>query len=55
VTLDDGTMLMFPASLKSWRGALRIGAMIKAAYEVKGGQKVVTSIEAQPPEKKPKP
>lgn len=42
------------SSLKLERGALKKGAMVKATYEEKGGQKVATSIEVRPEEKKPK-
>ncbi len=47
VTLDDGTKLMIPASLRTQRGALKEGAMVKASYEDRGGQKIVTSIEVR--------
>ncbi len=47
VTLEDGTRLMIPASLKVQRDALKEGATVKASYEEKGGQKIVTSIEVQ--------
>lgn len=53
VTLEDGTRLSIPDSLKAARGALREGAMVKATYEEKGGEKVVTSIEVRLQEKKP--
>ncbi len=54
VTLEDGTKLSIPDSLKAARGVLREGAMVKATYEEKGGEKVVTSIEVRLQEKKPK-
>jgi hypothetical protein len=54
VTLDDGTRLLIPDSLKASRGGLKKGAMLKATYEEKDGQKVVTSLEVQPEGRKPK-
>ncbi|MBI4573480.1 MAG: hypothetical protein HY713_09390 [candidate division NC10 bacterium] len=42
------------SGLKLERGALKKGAMVKATYEEKGGQKVATSIEVWPEERKPK-
>jgi len=48
VMLEDGTTLMIPASMKIDRQALQPGADVKASYEVKGSQKVVTAIEVQP-------
>ena len=47
VTLDDGTKLMIPPALNVQRGALKEGAIVKARYEERGGQKVVTSLEVQ--------
>jgi hypothetical protein len=47
VTLEDGTTLTIPSSLKAARGALTKGARVKATYEEKGGQKVVTSLEVR--------
>ncbi len=52
VTLEDGTKLSIPSSLKVARGSLKKGAMVKATYEEKGGQKVATSIQVRPGEKK---
>jgi len=54
VTLEDGTTLTIPDSLKAARGALREGAMVKATYEDRGGEKVVTSIEVLTQGNKPK-
>ena len=51
VTLEDGTVLMIPSSVKVQRGALKEGALVKATYEEKGGEKVVTAIEVQPEKK----
>ncbi len=52
VTLEDGTKLTIPDSLKAARGVLEKGATVKARYTEKGGQKVVTSLEVRPVEKK---
>jgi Protein of unknown function (DUF1344) len=49
LTLEDGTTLTFPEYVKVTPVALRKGAMIRATYEEQGGQKLVTSIEVQPP------
>ncbi|MBI4636391.1 MAG: DUF1344 domain-containing protein [Candidatus Rokubacteria bacterium] len=49
VTLEDGTKLMIPDRVKVRRDALKEGAMIRASYEEKDGQKVVTRIIVQPP------
>ena len=54
VTLEDGTKLTIPDSLKSARGALKKGVMIKATYEEKGGEKVATAIEVRSGATKPK-
>lgn len=48
VTLEDGTALMIPAAMKVDRQALQPGADVKASFEVKGSQKIVTAIEVQP-------
>jgi len=45
--LEDGTQLMIPATLNVERKDLRPGADVKASYEDKGTQKVVTSIEVR--------
>jgi Cu/Ag efflux protein CusF len=45
VTLEDGTTLAIPDSLKAARGVLKKGAMVKATYQEKDGQKVLTSIK----------
>jgi hypothetical protein len=50
VTLEDGTTLTIPDSLKAARGSLKEGAIVKASYEEKGGEKVVTSIQVLPQE-----
>ena len=47
LTLEDGTKLVIPASIKVERGALRLGAVVKVMCEEKDGQKVVTAIEVR--------
>ncbi|HSB80279.1 MAG TPA: DUF1344 domain-containing protein [Candidatus Methylomirabilis sp.] len=47
VTLEDGTKLTIPESIKITSGSLKRGAMVIATYEEKDGQKVVTSILVQ--------
>jgi Cu/Ag efflux protein CusF len=44
LTLEDGTKLTIPKSLKPAKEALKKGAMVAAEYEEKDGKKVVTSI-----------
>lgn len=48
LTLEDGTKLMIPASVRVNRKDLMPGADVKASFEDKGTQKVVTQIEIQP-------
>ena len=48
VTLADRTVLTIPASVKVEQKDLKPGAAVKASYEEKGGQKVVTHLEVQP-------
>jgi Cu/Ag efflux protein CusF len=45
VTLDDGTKLTIPDSIKVSRADLKPGAAVKAAYEEKDGQKILTHLE----------
>ena len=45
VTLDDGTKLSIPEGAKFSRADLKPGAAVKAAYEEKDGQKVITNLE----------
>ncbi|MBI1894775.1 MAG: DUF1344 domain-containing protein [Candidatus Rokubacteria bacterium] len=48
VTLEDGTRLMIPASVRVQRAALKEGATVKASFtENPAGQKIGTSIEVQ--------
>jgi Cu/Ag efflux protein CusF len=48
VTLDDGTQLMIPPTVKVEKQMLKPGANVKASYEEKDGQKVVTSLMVMP-------
>jgi Protein of unknown function (DUF1344) len=48
VTLADGTKLTIPANQSVQRDDLKPGASVKASFEEKGGQKVVTSIQVEP-------
>jgi Protein of unknown function (DUF1344) len=45
LTLDDGTQISIPASVKVQADQLKPGANVKASFEVKNGQKVANSIE----------
>jgi Rieske Fe-S protein len=45
VTLDDGTTLSIPSSVKVSRAQLKPGAMIVAEYQERGGQKIATSVQ----------
>jgi flagellar hook assembly protein FlgD len=45
VTLDNGAILMIPASAKVDKKALAPGTAVKASYDEKNGQKVVTSLQ----------
>jgi hypothetical protein len=48
VTLDDGTQLTIPPTVNVQRETLKEGAIVKASFEDKGGQKVVTWINVRP-------
>jgi Protein of unknown function (DUF1344) len=48
VTLEDGTMLTIPPTAKVDKNALKPGATVKASFEEKGGDKVVTAIQVTP-------
>ena len=50
VTLLEGTQLMIPPHVKVQRDALKEGATVRATFEQKGGQNVVTSIVVHPKE-----
>ena len=54
VTLDDGTTLLIPDSLSASQSALNKGATLRAMYEEKDGQKVVTWLTVQPEGRRPK-
>jgi len=54
VTLEDGTTLTIPDSLKAARAILKEGAMLRATYQEKRGEKVATSLDVQPTATKPK-
>jgi Protein of unknown function (DUF1344) len=45
LTLDDGTQLTIPPTINVPKGMLKEGAMVKASFEERGGEKVVTSLE----------
>ena len=45
VTLEDGTQLTIPSSVKVSKDQLKPGAPISAEYEEQGGQKVAKSIQ----------
>jgi hypothetical protein len=48
VTLDDGTQLTIPPTVNIQRETLKEGSIVKASFEEKGGQKVVTSMQVSP-------
>jgi uncharacterized protein DUF1344 len=48
LTLEDGTQLMLPPTVRINRDNMTPGADVKASYQTKGDQKVVTSIEVHP-------
>jgi hypothetical protein len=48
LTLEDGTQLMIPATVRVNRQDLTPGADVKASFEDKGAQKIVTQIEVKP-------
>jgi hypothetical protein len=48
VTLDDGTMLTIPPTLKVEKQALKPGTNVKASYEQKGAEKVATALMVMP-------
>ncbi len=49
VTLEDGTQLTIPPALNVPRDSLKEGAIVKASFEERGGQNIVTSMRVQPP------
>jgi len=50
LTLEDGTQLTLPPSVRINRDNITPGADVKARHQVKGDQNVVTSIQVQPAE-----
>jgi hypothetical protein len=48
VTLEDGTQLTIPPALNVPRESLKEGAILKASFEERAGQKVATSVQVQP-------
>jgi Cu/Ag efflux protein CusF len=51
LTLDDGTILTIPSSVKVAPNTLKKGAKVSAKYEEQGGKRVVTSLRVEPPSK----
>jgi len=51
VTLANGTELTIPGSGNGQREDLKPGESVKASYEEKGGQKVVTFLQVEPTNK----
>ena len=51
MTLDDGTTLTIPNSVKVAPNALKKGAKVNATYEEKDGKRVVTSLRVEPASK----
>ncbi len=47
VTLEDGTTLAIPATVKIAPDALKKGAKVSATYEERDGQRVVTSLHLE--------
>jgi Cu/Ag efflux protein CusF len=47
LTLEDGTQLTIPKSVKPPKEALKKGAMVSASYEEKDGKKIITSIHVK--------
>lgn len=47
VTLEDGTRLVIPATVKVARQDLKPGASVRASFQDQGGQKMVTAITVQ--------
>ncbi len=45
VTLEDGTQLSIPSSVKVAKDQLKPGAQISAEYEERAGQKVATAVQ----------
>jgi hypothetical protein len=45
LTLEDGTQLSIPGSVKVPMSQIKPGAQISAEYEERGGQKIATSLQ----------
>lgn len=48
LTLDDGTQLTIPSNVQL-PGNIKEGAIVRASFEERAGQKVITSLEVQAP------
>ena len=48
LTLDDGTRLTIPPTVQLPQG-IKEGSIVKASFEERAGQKVVTALEVQSP------
>jgi Cu/Ag efflux protein CusF len=48
LTLDDGTQLTIPPTVQL-PSEIKEGAIVKASFEERSGQNVVTSLEVQQP------
>ncbi len=48
LTLEDGTQLTIPPTVNISRATLKEGAIVKANFEERDGQKVVTSMQVTP-------
>ena len=48
ITFEDGTILVLPESLAIRRSELNPGTVIRAQYEERDGQKVITTITVRP-------
>jgi Cu/Ag efflux protein CusF len=51
VTLDDGTQLTIPNTVRVSKELLKEGATVRATFETTGGQNIVKSIEVRSPQK----
>jgi hypothetical protein len=47
LTLDDGTQISVPPTVRLERDKVKEGASVKASYEVKGGKNVAKSVQVQ--------
>ena len=47
LTLDDGTQISVPPTVKIERDKVKEGASVKASYEVKGGKNVAKTVQVQ--------